>query len=135
MLFHTNLKAPQESSGESQQVELGTLLKRIKSAYRVKEQSAVPLALEGQIALGGESLNLAALDSVDDHYVAVHLSDGTTLFKRVGKALPGELSHLRMFETIGGLGNSDVLAVGKDHPGVATVVHAVLILGVLYTAA
>jgi hypothetical protein len=135
MLFHTNLKAPQEAAGEAQQVELGTLLKRIKSAYRVKEQSAVPLALEGQIALGGESLDLAALDSVDDHYVAVHLSDGTTLFKRVGKALPGELSHLRQFETIGGLGNSDVLAVGKDHPGVATVVHAVLILGVLYTGA
>lgn len=135
MLFHTSLRPPQDSIGEAQQVDLGTLLKRIKSAYRVKEQSAVPLALEGQIALGGESLDLTALDSVDDHYVAVHLSDGTTLFKRVGKALPGQLSHLRQFETIGGLGNSDVLAVGKDHPGIPTVVHAVLILGVLYTGA
>jgi hypothetical protein len=133
MLFHTTLKLPENSVGEAQQVDLGALLKRIKSAYRVKEQSAVPLALEGQIALGGESLDLAGLDNLEEHYVAVHLSDGTTMFKRVGKRLPGELGHLRQFETIGGLGNSDVLAVGKDHPGVASVVHAVLILGVLYS--
>ncbi|MBT9598128.1 MAG: hypothetical protein IV094_19260, partial [Vitreoscilla sp.] len=94
--------------------------------------SAVPLALEGQIALGGESLDLSALDRWEEHYVAVHLSDGTTLFKRVGKALPGDLKHLRQFETIGGLGVSDVLAVGKNHPGMLQVESAVLILGVLY---
>lgn len=132
MLFHAEVKPDQQTVGEAEQVNLGPLLKRIKSAYRIKEQSAVPLALEGQVALGGETLDIGALDRWFDHYVAVHLSDGTTLFKRVGKSLPGELSHLRQFETIGGLGSSDVLAVGKDHYGIASVQHAVLILGVLY---
>lgn len=132
MLFHADVKPAQKAVGEADQVDLGPLLNRIKSAYRVKEQSAVPLALEGQIALGGETLNLDELDRWYDHYAAVHLSDGTTLFKRVGKSLPSDLSHLRQFETIGGLGSSDVLVVGKDQPGIARVEHAVLILGVLY---
>lgn len=133
MLFHVDIKVPQRGHGEADQVDLGTLLKRIKSAYRVKEESAIPLALEGQIALGGESLDLSALDRWMDHYVALKLSDGTMLFKRVGKALPGELQHLRQFETIGGLGVSDVLAVDKPQPGLAQVESAVLVLGVLYT--
>jgi hypothetical protein len=132
MLFHTDFRPANEAAGEADQVDLGTLLKRVKSAYRVKEESAVPLALEGQIALGGESLELTNLDRWIDHYVAVHLSDGTTLFKRVGKSLSGELDHLRVFDAIGGLGSSDVLAVGKHHSGVAQVESAVLILGVLY---
>ena len=132
MLFHTDFKPSGTGAGEAEQVDLGNLLKRIKSAYRVKEESAVPLALEDQIALGGEALDLANLDRWLDHYVAAHLSDGTTLFKRVGKSLSGELGHLRQFETIGGLGTSDVLAVGKRHPGLAQVESAVLILGVLY---
>lgn len=132
MLFHVNIKAPQQGQGEADQVDLGPLLKRIKSAYRVKEESAVPLALESQIALGGENLDLSELDRWLDHYVALRLSDGTMLFKRVGKALPGELHHLRQFETIGGLGVSDVLAVEKVHPAMAQVEAAVLILGVLY---
>jgi hypothetical protein len=133
MLFHVDIKVPQQGQGEADQVDLGTLLKKIKSAYRVKEESAVPLALEGQIALGGESLDLSELDRWLDHYVALQLSDGAMLFKRVGKALPGDLQHLRQFETIGGLGVSDVLSVGKPHAGVAQVESAALILGVLYT--
>ncbi|MET3180507.1 UNVERIFIED_ORG: energy-coupling factor transporter ATP-binding protein EcfA2 [Variovorax guangxiensis] len=132
MLFHVGIKAPAPGQGEADQVDLGGVLKGIKSAYRVKEDSAVPLALEGQIALGGENLDLWALDRWIDHYVALRLSDGTMLFKRVGKALPGELQHLRQFETIGGLGMSDVLAIDKPHPGMAQVESAVLILGVLY---
>ncbi|MFO6419256.1 AAA family ATPase [Hylemonella sp. W303a] len=132
ILFHVDTKPPQQSHGEADQVDLASLLKRIKSAYRVKEESAVPLALEGQIALGGEILDLSTLDRWIDHYVALRLSDGTMLFKRVGKALPGDLQHLRQFETIGGLGVSDVLAIGKPHPGMVQVESAVLILGVLY---
>lgn len=133
MLFHVDVKAPKQGQGEADQVDLGMLLKGIKSAYRIKEDSAVPLALEGQIALGGESLDLSTLDRWLDHYVALRLSDGAMIFKRVGKALPGELQQLRQFETIGGLGMSDVLAVGNPHPGIAQVDSAVLIIGVLYT--
>ena len=130
-VFH--IKPTQRGDGEAEQVDLGSLLKRIKSAYRVKEESAVPLALQDQIALGGECLELNALDRWLDNYVAIHLSDGTMAFKRVGKSLPGELQHLRQFETIGGLGVSDVYSVGKTHPDMLQVESAVLILGVLYT--
>lgn len=132
MLFHTEMKSQQAGKGEAEQVDLGTILKSIRRAYRVKAESAVPLALDGQIALGGDSLDLSGLDRFEGYYVAVHLSDETTLFKRVGKRLPGELGYLRQFETIGGLGTSDVLAVGLRHQGIATVESAVLILGILY---
>ncbi|CAN7591869.1 AAA family ATPase [Acidovorax sp. LjRoot118] len=133
MLFHVDVKPTQQGNGEAEQVDLGTLLKRVKSAYQVKKESAVPLALEGQTALGGETLGLSTFDQWLDHYVALKVSDETMLFKRVGKALPGDLGHLRQFETIGGLGVSDVFSVGKPHPGFAQVESAVLILGVLYT--
>jgi hypothetical protein len=47
-------------------------------------------------------------------------------------SLPGDLSYLREFESIGGLGSSRTLAVGKPHPGLRSVIHARLIVGVLY---
>ena len=60
------------------------------------------------------------------------LDDGSSIFKRVGAALPSELSHLRQFESIGGLGSSQILSVGKPHPGFRSVTSARLIVGVLY---
>lgn len=71
-------------------------------------------------------------DAHIDEYVALHLDDDTNLFKRVGRRLPAPLQHLRQFETIGGLGVADVLAIGSKHDGVRTVLHAVSVIGVLY---
>jgi energy-coupling factor transporter ATP-binding protein EcfA2 len=131
MLFSDSPSAP-VSKSEAVQIDGAGLLQQVLVAYRIREDSAIPLALPGQIALGNTRIALNELDRHLDAYVALHLSDGTSIFKRVGEKLPAPLSHLRRFETIGGLGVADLLAVGEPQPGVKMVEHAVLVLGVLY---
>ncbi|AVT22255.1 hypothetical protein C7Y68_01055 [Paracidovorax avenae] len=132
MLFGVPMATP-TSKKETVQIPHAPQIQKIQSAYRIKEDSAVPLALPGQVALGGDTISLANFDSHIDNYVALHLDDGSSIFKRVGSRLPAPLQHLRQFETIGGLGVADVLAVEKPHDGFRTVVHAVSVIGVLYS--
>lgn len=49
--------------------------------------------------------------------IAVTLADGTSLSKIGGVCLPGGLGHLRLFETIGGLGSSMVIST-EDIDGI-----------------
>jgi hypothetical protein len=137
MLFHVGplagkYKANTKSSDEAVRVDGREFLGAYTSAFRVEEQSAVPLALPGQIALGGPRLSPSDYDSHIDKYAALRLDDGTTIFKRIGASLRSPLSHVRQFETIGGLGVADILAVGKPEQGFQRVESAVLVLGVLY---
>ena len=131
MLFNAKVTAP-TSKSEAVQIDGAGGLAYVRSAYKVKEDSAIPLALPGQIALGGEQINLDKLDDHLDAYVALHLDDGSSIFKRVGEKLPSSLDHLRRFETIGGLGVADILSIGKFQPGFRAVEKAVLVLGILY---
>jgi hypothetical protein len=117
---------------EAVQVDAGDVFKRIEIAFRVVDDSAVPLALEKQIVLGGRRIELDELGRHKDALVALTLDDGSSIFKRVGAALPSELAHLRQFESIGGLGSSQVLSVGKPHKGFRNVMNARIIIGVLY---
>lgn len=131
MFFGSSVQAP-ASKGEAVQVDdTGTLLK-VRSAYKIKEESAIPLALPGQIALGGQPITFEEFDAHIDSYVALHLDDGSSIFKRVGEKLPAPLSHLRRFETIGGLGVADILTIGQKQMGFRMIVKAVHVLGVLY---
>jgi hypothetical protein len=113
-------------------VDVSNVLKRIEIAFRVVEDSAVPLALERQVVLGGGRIELDELGQHKDALVALALDNGAGIFKRVGAALPGELTHLRQFESIGGLGCSVVLSLGKPHKGFRSVMFARAIIGVLY---
>ena len=113
-------------------VDAGDALKRIEIAFRVADESAVPLALEKQVVLGGSRIELDELGRHKDVLVALTFDDGSSVFKRVGAALPSELAHLRQFESIGGLGSSQVLSVGKLHKGFRSVMNARAIIGVLY---
>jgi hypothetical protein len=119
---------------EATQVDALGELKRIEIAFRVVDESAVPLALENQVVLGGSRIELDQIGHHKDALVALALDDGSSIFKRVGAALPGDLAHLRQFESIGGLGSSQILSVGKPHNGFRTVTHARIIIGVLYHA-
>lgn len=125
---------PPVGGGEATAVETVPELARIDIAYRVREESAVPLALPGQTILGGAELTATDLDSWEGQLVAVTLDDGTSLFKRVGARLPGNLAHLRQFETIGGLGASIVIATEaiEGDQGAPLMVSARRVLGVLY---
>lgn len=127
--------APPAGGGEATLIEAVPELKRIAVAYRVREDSAVPLALPGQIILGGPELTPADLDAVEGHLVAVTLDDGASVFKRVGTRLPGALRHLRQFETIGGLGSSIVIVTeprSKGDEKVPMMASARRVVGVLY---
>ena len=83
------------------------LLPKVRRAYKIKEESAIPLALPVQIALGGQQIDMTGFDAYIERYIALHLDDGQSIFKRVGDKLPKPLSHLRRFESIGGLGVAD----------------------------
>lgn len=128
--FHHSLTvAPGQD--EAAPVDVSDVLKRIEIAFRVYD-SAVPLALEKQVVLGAGRIELDELGQYKDALVALTLDDGSSIFKRVGAALPSELAHLRQFESIGGLGSSQVLSVGKPHKGFRSVTSARAIVGVLY---
>jgi hypothetical protein len=122
----------QPGKEEAVQIDRPSLLQRVELGYRVVEESAIPLALPKQIALGGPRIELDQFGQYEGALVALTLEDGSSVFKRVGAALPPPLSHLRQFESIGGLGNSQILAIGKGQSKVPLISHARLIVGVLY---
>ena len=126
---------PPAGGNEAAQVESIPELAHVSIAYRVKEGSAVPLALPGQIILCGAELPLTDLDRWEGHLTAVTLDDGSSIFKRVGARLPGKLRHLLQFETIGGLGSSAVIATEAVEDGneVPIITSARRVIGVLYT--
>lgn len=122
----------EQGRDEAVPVDVSEVLKRIEIAFRVVDDSAVPLALEKQVVLGGSRIELDELGRYKDALVALSLDDGSSIFKRVGAALPSEFAHLRQFESIGGLGSSKILSVGKPHKGFRSVTNARAIIGVLY---
>lgn len=126
--------APPDGKNEAIEIENVPELSAVAVGYRVKDESAVPLALPGQLVLGGAQLTPAELSAWEGRLVAVSLDDGSTIFKRVGAALPGRLRYLRQFETIGGLGNSIVVSTeaADNSLDVPLMVHARKIIGVLY---
>lgn len=117
---------------EAVEVDAYAVIEQIEIAFRVVDESAVPLALERQVVLGGPTIPLDHLASNAGALVAISLEDGSSIFKRIGAALPAPLAHLRQFESIGGLGFSQVFAVGREQTGMRRVRQARRIIGVLY---
>jgi len=120
--------------GEAQPDESCDILKNVEIAFTVRGESALPLAIEGQIVLGGREVHPADIPSMEDKMVALATSDGCA-FKRVGQIVSGA-KHVRQFESIGGRGES-ILArtedVEDDPFGSLPLVESVReIMGVLY---
>ena len=129
-----NLPPPRDKQ-EAVQIEDAPGLARVATAYRVRDDSALPLALPGQLVLGGACITPAELDTYEGKLVALTLTDGVGIFKRVGPKLPGALAPLRQFESIGGLGSSEIVAseaVDGQFSGVPVMAYARQVLGVLY---
>jgi hypothetical protein len=126
---------PPPDKQEAIQIEAAPGLARVATAYRVRDDSALPLALPGQLVWGGASITPAELDVYEGKLVALTLTDGAGIFKRVGPKLPGTLAPLRQFESIGGLGSSEIVAseaVDGQFSGVPVMAYARQVLGVLY---
>ncbi len=95
---------PKQEAIEDREFDLENL---VEIAFRIRGDSAVPLALDGQTVLGSRELRSADLASHEDELVALSTSAGN-YFKRVGNTLPGA-PHVRLFESIGGQGDSKCL--------------------------
>ena len=111
------------------------IFKQIKTCHRIKDYSAEPLALAGQLVLGGKEYLLDELIKNHDQLVAVALDDGRSICKRIGRALPSQLGHLVQFESIGGKGSSVIVSLDKEHElgnGIPVVETVRQILGVIY---
>jgi hypothetical protein len=134
MLLDAADVVPPRARTEAAQVSDAPSLQRIETAFRVRDTSALPLALPGQIVLGGAALRPADLATHEGRLAAVCLSDGSSIFKRIGAALPAPLPHIRLFESIG-FGES-VLVQTEPIEGSPTryplMLGARLVVGVLY---
>lgn len=126
---------PPRSRHEAVEITQAPALAKIEAAYRVTNESALPLALPGQVVLGGGCLLPDQLDGREGSFVALTLTEGTSIFKRIGPKLPGDLAPLRQFESIGGLGESAIVAMEEiegrfDH--IPVMAFARLVVGVIY---
>ena len=125
---------PPGGKREAVQINDAPSLQKIVTSYRVRDDSALPLALPGQIVLGGPIILPVDLGAHEGRFVALTLTDGSSILKRVGPTLPG-LRLLRQFESIGGLGASQVILIEevegqfRDMPVMG---FARQILGVIY---
>jgi hypothetical protein len=121
-------------SGDAQSIETTDVLDTLEVAFRVKQNSAEPLAIEKQIVLGGPQISISEINSLEGSLVAIETTDGQQVFKRVGAAVNG-LPRARYFESIGGRGNLIVASLDST-PSVSNRLPAVRsvrrILGVLY---
>lgn len=130
----TDMPPPLAGGGEATPVDTTPELSRVEIAYRVRENSALPLVLPGQIILASTELTPSELSLLEGRLVAITLDDGTSILKRVGRRLSGKLGHLRQFEAIGGLGSSVVIATeaGNGSSGTSVIASARRVLAVLY---
>lgn len=109
-------------------------LAQISRLYQARGSSGVPLVLDGQTVLGGVAITPDSIDQYRRRLVAVCTDDGEAFFKRVGEPLPG-LPRLRLFESVGGLGDSRVIqmeAAEENDGAVPRFVGAREVIGVLY---
>ncbi len=83
----TEQPVPSFGKGEALHLTSAASLSYIKSAYRVRDESGIPLALPGQIVLGGENVAKSQLGLMEGALVALCLDDGSSVFKRIGKPL------------------------------------------------
>ena len=117
------------------QIEGTDIANKIRTCHRIKDHSAEPLALTGQLVLGGKECLSEDLISSRDELFAVALDDGSSIFKRFGGLLPGQLNHICLFESIGGRGASTIASLKKTH-GLGTEIRSIetvrRILGVIF---
>lgn len=109
-----------------------TALSKVEVAYKIRGDSAVPLAYPGQIVLCGRKILPSELHTMEGQRVAICTSGGEA-FKRIGQAIPG-LPYIRQFEAIGS-GSSLIVCtedVEENPAQLAVMTSARPVLGVLY---
>jgi hypothetical protein len=131
----TEQPAPPPGKGEATELPSAVSLSHVKTAYRVRNDSGIPLALPGQIVLGGDNVTKNQLGAMEGALIALCLDDGSSIFKRIGKGVPGTGGRLWQFESVGGLGSSIVISLVEpdEKSDAPRFVCARRVIGVLYT--
>lgn len=106
-VFFDNSPDWKNNKGEAALVEGYKIPNEAKIAFNVRGDSAIPLALNGQTVLGTEVITYDQLKNNIGELVAVSFN-GKDAFKRIGNAVPSQ-PRLRLFESIGGIGDSLLL--------------------------
>lgn len=127
-------RQPPDGRHEAGQVDAAPELGDVQIAYRVRAESAVPLALPDQIVLAGSEIPVSNLDTCFGKVIAVSLNDGSCVLKRMGGVLSSRHRHLRQLETIGGLGSSLVVSTEEleEDPDIPVIIAARQVIGVMY---
>lgn len=106
-LFDGKMYGKDKINDEAILLENYKLSEQITMAFRVRGESAVPLALDGQVILGGPQIFAKNFDTNIGKLIALATNENEQVFKRIGKSIKtNKFSHLRIFDTIGGLGES-----------------------------
>ena len=100
-----------KQGGEAALITNYVIPDKVELAFEIRGNSALPLAIPGQKVLAGHSILLNKLEENKGCLVAIVIS-GNEAFKRIGGAVPG-VKGLRMFESIGGLGESILVRTEK----------------------
>ncbi|UPJ69118.1 hypothetical protein [Bradyrhizobium sp. 191] len=131
----TEQPVPPIGGGEATLLSEAASLAQIRAAYRVREESGIPLALPGQIVLGGRAVLKDELSGLEGTLIALGLDDGNNVFKRIGKPVPGTGGRLWQFESVGGLGSSVIVSLveSDEESDAPRFICAREIIGVLYT--
>jgi len=122
------------SSEEAHPVDQSALFESVRLAYRVTGESALPLAIKGQVLLGGDDILPDRLGDHENALVTVVTTDDEAFFKRVGKPVPS-VPHARFFESVGGRGDSTLVRtedVADSLGDVAVLRSARRVVGILY---
>ncbi len=125
---------PPSGKGEATELSYAASLSHIRTAYRVREESGIPLVLPGQIVLGGEIVTKNQLAEMEGTLIALGLDDGSSNFKRIGQRVPNTGGRLWQFESVGGLGRSVVVSLVEpdEESDAPRFLCARRVIGVLY---
>ena len=133
IVFNDNPVLPRPNQ-EAKLMNACELLQGVEIAFKVHGNSAEPLALAGQLILGGPQISPTDLNQSEGNPAAVAITDGAAL-KRVGRCLE-DFPYLRYFESIGGLGESLLVRtedVEGPYSSIPLLVSARSVIGVLYS--
>lgn len=113
VLFEEGLPPRGDPNDEAVWLESAADLSGVRAAIRVTGESALPLVLPGQSILLGAPVAPQDLDGLAGLAMALDTTDGLAL-KRVGHSIPGSAA-IRVFEPVGGMGQSLVLSLGRQY--------------------
>jgi hypothetical protein len=132
IIFNDSPSYPKQNA-EAMLLNGAGLLSNVQVVFKVRGESAVPLALPDQYILGGRVLTSDDVRSMEGKLVALATTDGSA-FKRIGR-VSSIAPHIRQFDSVGALGESLLARTEEVEDGFSEIPllrSARQVLGVLY---